>query len=204
MVQLIIFCFSLKRHPHEGPTSFSSRFRTQLDRLQNLIAQERELHRAKKQKTRKTSSHAGVDDNSSVGDSEPPDADVLPEVPAPSGSPDTSEHETAQEAAASSSDHDQRAATEPIRSKPPSSIGRDAGHLKRKQGSDGRGSFKADKDKSHRKMQQTLAWCVGARSFETKTYLSPEHLGPPLHEEVWIVPRTACIRDQGHQWLLSL
>ena len=24
--------------------------------------------------------------------------------------------------------------------------------------------------------------------FETKTHLSPEHLGPPLHEEVWIVP----------------
>ena len=150
------FLFSLKRHPHEGPTSFSSRFRTQLDRLQSLIAQERELHKAKKQKTRKTSSHAGADDNSSVADSEPPDADVPPKEPAPSGSPDTSEHETAQEAAASSSDHDQRAATEPIRSKPPSSIGRDAGHLKRKLGSDGRGSFKADKDKSHRKMQQML------------------------------------------------
>ena len=40
------FLFSLKRHPHEGPTSFSSRFRTQLDRLQSLIAQECELHKA--------------------------------------------------------------------------------------------------------------------------------------------------------------
>ena len=60
------FLFSLKRHPHEGPTSFSSRFRTQLDRLQSLIAQERELHKAKKQKTRKTPSHAGADDDSSA------------------------------------------------------------------------------------------------------------------------------------------
>ena len=42
------FLFSMKRKPHEGATSFSSRFRTQLDRAQSLIAQERELARSKR------------------------------------------------------------------------------------------------------------------------------------------------------------
>ena len=36
------FLFMLKRRPNEGATSFSSRFRTQLDRVQTLIAQERD------------------------------------------------------------------------------------------------------------------------------------------------------------------
>ena len=44
------FLFQLKRRNGEGATSFSSRFRTQLDRVQTLIAQERELARKKRRK----------------------------------------------------------------------------------------------------------------------------------------------------------
>ena len=46
------FLFSMKRRPGEGATSFSSRFRTQLDRVQTLIAQEREMHRTRKKPKR--------------------------------------------------------------------------------------------------------------------------------------------------------
>lgn len=46
------FLFSMKRRPGEGATSFSSRFRTQLDRVQTLIAQEREMHRTRKKPRR--------------------------------------------------------------------------------------------------------------------------------------------------------
>ena len=42
------FLFLLKRRPHEGATSFSSRFKTQLDRVQSPIAQERESTRKKR------------------------------------------------------------------------------------------------------------------------------------------------------------
>ena len=44
------FLFQLKRRHHEGATSFSSRFRTQLGRVQTLIAQEREVVRSKRRK----------------------------------------------------------------------------------------------------------------------------------------------------------
>ena len=44
------FLFQLKRCHHEGATSFSSRFRTQLDRVQTLIAQEREMVKSKRRK----------------------------------------------------------------------------------------------------------------------------------------------------------
>ena len=44
------FLFMLKRRPNEGATSFSSRFRTQLDRVQTLIAQERDATRKKRKR----------------------------------------------------------------------------------------------------------------------------------------------------------
>ena len=44
------FLFMLKRRPNEGATSFSSRFRTQLDRVQTLIAQERTTTKQKRRR----------------------------------------------------------------------------------------------------------------------------------------------------------
>ena len=44
------FLFMLKRRPNEGATSFSSRFRTKLDRVQTLIAQERDATRKKRKR----------------------------------------------------------------------------------------------------------------------------------------------------------
>ena len=42
------FLFGMKRKSGEGATSFSSRFRTQLSRVQSLIAQEREVTKLKR------------------------------------------------------------------------------------------------------------------------------------------------------------
>ena len=42
------FMFKLSRHPNEGATAFSSRFRTQLSRLETLIAQERDIAKEKR------------------------------------------------------------------------------------------------------------------------------------------------------------
>ena len=60
------FLFMLKRRPNEGATSFSSRFRTQLDRVQTLIAQERDATRKKrKRKHGKSSRPPSPDDEPS-------------------------------------------------------------------------------------------------------------------------------------------
>ena len=42
------FMFKLSRRPNEGATAFSSRFRTQLSRLETLIAQERDIAKEKR------------------------------------------------------------------------------------------------------------------------------------------------------------
>lgn len=44
------FLFHLKKRPHEGATAFSSRFRTQLARLEHLITQERAAAQVKRRK----------------------------------------------------------------------------------------------------------------------------------------------------------
>lgn len=69
------FLFHMKRKPGEGATSFSSRFRTQLDRVQTLIAQDRALHRERKSKRRspkkKAASQGAQSSGSSVAESSP-------------------------------------------------------------------------------------------------------------------------------------
>lgn len=91
------FLFSMKRRPGEGATSFSSRFRTQLDRVQTLIAQEREQTRSKKRrgkrKGRKPTADVPPGFSSSLEES---DGDAPSQTEAEAAQP--TENETAGEA----------------------------------------------------------------------------------------------------------
>lgn len=118
------FLFLLKRRPHEGATSFTSRFKTQLDRVQTLISQEREASRKKKKGGKSSSkgvnSEIGREDSSleeSEAPSEPPPEDT------PSGT-DTEPHVSGSPAAG------ERQPGEESGSKPPSSLGRQNGRVK--------------------------------------------------------------------------
>lgn len=51
------FLFHLKKRPHEGATAFSSRFRTQLARLEHLITQERAAAQVKRRKIQPDGKH---------------------------------------------------------------------------------------------------------------------------------------------------
>ena len=87
------FMFLLKKRNNEGATAFASRFKTQLSRVQSLIAQERETSRRKRRK--KVDEEANPLDDSSVEESgedgsrsETPDAAAAADTASvPSASP---------------------------------------------------------------------------------------------------------------------
>ncbi|CAJ1404879.1 unnamed protein product [Effrenium voratum] len=87
------FMFLLKKRNNEGATAFASRFKTQLSRVQSLIAQERETSRQKRRK--KVDEEANPLDDSSVEESgedgsrsETPDAAAAADTASvPSASP---------------------------------------------------------------------------------------------------------------------
>lgn len=141
------FLFLLKRRPHEGATSFTSRFKTQLDRVQTLISQEREASRKKKKGGKSSSkgvnSEIGREDSSleeSEAPSEPPPEDT------PSGT-DTEPHVSGSPAAG------ERQPGEESGSKPPSSLGRQS---KRKSETGSKGTHRADQVKAQQDMLRML------------------------------------------------
>ena len=141
------FLFLLKRRPYEGATSFTSRFKTQLDRVQTLISQEREASRKKKKGGKSSSkgvnSEIGREDSSleeSEAPSEPPPEDT------PSGT-DTEPHVSGSPAAG------ERQPGEESGSKPPSSLGRQS---KRKSETGSKGTHRADQIKAQQDMLRML------------------------------------------------
>ena len=158
------FLFLLKRRPNEGATSFSSRFRTQLDRVQSLIAQEREMTRKKRRKKTKKGSPV-PSQHEAASSLEETDQEVQehPEVPQEDSEPEEpfdlfgEQPDTGSEPARSDPRQPGRAATEPVRSRPPSTLGEDRGPPKKRAWkAASRGTFEQDHAQSQRKMQQML------------------------------------------------
>ena len=149
------FLFLLKRRPHEGATSFTSRFKTQLDRVQTLISQERDASRKKKKGGKSSSKGIGSEkgkDDSSLEDSDAPPTEPSPENTA-SGT-DTEQHAAGSPVAGGSqageggSQH-----AEGQGSKPPSSLG---GQSKRKSETGSKGTHRADQAKAQKDMLRML------------------------------------------------
>ena len=164
------FLFSMKRKPHEGATSFSSRFRTQLDRVQTLIAQEREMSRSKRKGKRGKRSRdlyqppeldSSLEESSEQpeepGSLRPPSASATEEEPAQAPQQATppaaaaaagAQHESTQEDVPSV--HTGRSQ----RSHPASSQGSKRKSERRSQLS--RGTAKADRERENQKMLEML------------------------------------------------
>ena len=143
------FLFLLKRRPHEGATSFTSRFKTQLDRVQTLISQEREASRKKKKGGKNSSKGVGSEtgnedrnDDSSLEDSIAPS-----ELPPEDTASDQEPHVSGSPMAGGS-----QAADGPG-SKPPSSLGRQS---KRKSESGSKGTHRGDQIKAQQDMLRML------------------------------------------------
>eukprot|EP00438_Fugacium_kawagutii_P012099 Skav209448 [mRNA] locus=scaffold2199:144696:152896:- [translate_table: standard] len=155
------FLFLLKRRAHEGATSFSSRFRTQLERMQNLIAQERELTRKRRRRSRSQPEAAAPIQEEAASSLEETDeeeaefdlfgpsvGEAEPEGTAEEGHGEEGHPEPP--ATAAGSPH-----TDRVGSRPPSSNKSERGS-KRRYETRSRGTFEQDHALSQRKMQQML------------------------------------------------
>eukprot|EP00438_Fugacium_kawagutii_P028282 Skav227626 [mRNA] locus=C9358797:125:8101:- [translate_table: standard] len=151
------FLFAMKRKPGEGATSFSSRFRTQLSRVQALIAQERELTRSKKRR-RKTQGPQPADYPSSLEESSGSSGESKKEDKPPSKSATEDEQggETQAEEGTEAAARDEAEvhSTHTGRSKQPSSVGskRKSEHASQRS----RGTLKADQEVANRRMLEML------------------------------------------------
>ena len=100
------FLFGMKRKSGEGATSFSSRFRTQLSRVQSLIAQEREMTKSKRRgkKGKRSREPNAVEPESSLEESAVSDVQRQAERPrSPSATGDETSAHAAEPARASAS-----------------------------------------------------------------------------------------------------
>lgn len=163
------FLFSMKRRPGEGATSFSSRFRTQLDRVQTLIAQEREMHRTRKKPKRGRKKRDATDadmpeqPSSSLEESDKSEDPKDPEHAEPATEEEAAPAgATASAAAAGQTTDEGEHSAQTGRSKPPSSAGskRERASLASK-GSRAsqlsRGTHKAaDQERDSRRMMEML------------------------------------------------
>ncbi len=188
------FLFALKRRPHEGATSFSSRFRTQLDRVQTLISQEREAARAKRQKRSgrkkkdETPSVRDVSVGSSLEESNGEDASDF-DLFGPGASKSATEEETGKEeiphrepSPAEQSTHTERVPTPSVGSK-----GSKGSKRKSEVGSQkSRGTEKADRELENRRMLEMLGSLEHGHLRPKPIF--PSHFGTSLHEKVWSEP----------------
>ena len=162
------FLFSMKRRPGEGATSFSSRFRTQLDRVQTLIAQEREMHRTRKKpkRGRKKRDATDVDmpeqPSSSLEESDKSEDPKDPEQAEPATEEEAAPAgATASAAAAGHSTDEAEHSAQTGRSKPPSSAGSKrerASHASKGSRASqlSRGTHKSDQERDNRRMMEML------------------------------------------------
>lgn len=170
------FLFGMKRKSGEGATSFSSRFRTQLSRVQSLIAQEREVtklkRRGKRGKRATKSTPSVVEHDSSLEESavsEVPRREDRPRSVSATGDESAAAPPAADPARASASaqpeaaretsdpDAEREQSVHSVRSQPPSSHGskRKSDHGSRVSRTS-RGTYKADKERQDRKMLEML------------------------------------------------
>ena len=108
------FMFKLSRRPNEGATAFSSRFRTQLSRLETLIAQERDIAKEKRDGRKRKhdfpgpaspvpsslaesseTEHAADEPADETDDAEPAQPEQPAETPAADGQPSQSSQPSA-------------------------------------------------------------------------------------------------------------
>ena len=169
------FLFQLKRRHHEGATSFSSRFRTQLGRVQTLIAQEREVVRSKRWKKEplKSTASSSLEETSededdgagSYGTARAPSRAPSGPLGSPSAEPvRASTAEAAGEPAAPSGTSQPDPATAPegsvdgdgAKSKASASIAGSRIGTKRRHETHSRGTFEEDHALGLRKMQHML------------------------------------------------
>ena len=165
------FMFKLSRRPNEGATAFSSRFRTQLSRLETLIAQERDIAKEKRDGRKRKhdlpgpashvpSSLAESSESETGGGDEPADEtdDAEP----------ATQPEQAAEASASDAQPSQPPAQPKTASRPPSRTShppsQQGSYKSVHSGSSGRkskrqlssGTWQADMEKQQLEMQQIL------------------------------------------------
>ena len=172
------FLFQLKRRHHEGATSFSSRFRTQLDRVQTLIAQEREMVRRKRRKKEplKSTASSSLEETSdedddgagSYGTARGPSGPVGSTTAEPARQQSAEAGESAASQSAAAPDPAATAATAPEGTRAPSTDGdgsksrASASHAgskvgsKRRHETHSRGTFEEDHAVGLRKMQHML------------------------------------------------
>ena len=150
------FLFMLKKRHGEGATAFASRFKTQLNRLETLISQERSLHSKKKKKTSTAQAAAPAQESSSS--LEDSDAPSVPSVPPATTEQAEGEDQTdAAAAEASENVAAERSPTGPAASMEGSarapSHGASSRGSKRHSTS---GTWKEDQAKAQREMQRLL------------------------------------------------
>ena len=162
------FLFAMKRRQGEGATSFSSRFRTQLDRVQTLIAQERASHRAKRRPRRgRKQAPVPVEPLSSLDDSEKSQMPE-PQPPEPEQGSAASHQETGDETGreeaprTSADDAADQHSVHTGRSQAPSAAGsktsskRERESVTSKKSQLSRGTHKSDRDRQNRRMLEML------------------------------------------------
>ena len=139
---IVEFLFLLKRRQNEGATSFSSRFKAQMDRVQTLIAQERDGRKKKRRKTKHANTAEQEDSpESSLEDSEHDGSDQARASPTSEAAAEERAFPEAREQAPADSEDDPR---------------RTSRSSKQSDKGSGYGTHKADLEKKQRVMQQLL------------------------------------------------
>ena len=214
------FLFQLKRRHHEGATSFSSRFRTQLDRVQTLIAQEREVVRSKRRKKEplKSTASSSLEETSededdgagSYGTARAPSRAPSGPLGSPSAEPvRASTAEAAGEPAAPSGTPQPDPATAPegsvdgdgAKSKASASIAGSSIGTKRRHETHSRGTFEEDHALGLRKMQHMLGTLEPGKLKPTP--ISPKCAWTFVRAQIWLVQRAESTDHPGHQWLFT-
>ncbi len=154
------FLFMLKKRNGEGATAFASRFKTQLNRLETLISQERSIH-SKKKKKKPLDPLAAGQAQASSSSLEESDAPSDPSVPP--GGPEQAEGEDQTDPAAAEAAEDVAAERSPTAPEAPAASvagsGRAPSHGASSRGSKRQhtsGTWKEDQAKSQREMQRIL------------------------------------------------
>ena len=208
------FLFQFKRRHHEGATSFSSRFRTQLDRVQTLIAQEREMVRRKRRKKEplKSTASSSLDETSdedddgagSYGTARGPSGPVGSTTAEPARQQSAEAGESAASQSAAAPDPAATSATAPEGTRAPSADGdgsksrASASHAgskvgsKRRHETHSRATFEEDHAFGLRKMQQfshrvclDICTCANMVCPVNKEHRSS---GPPMaHHVLWML-----------------
>ena len=159
------FLFLLRRRGGEGATAFASRFKTQLNRLETLIAQERDLTLRKKKKRRGKKGSKQAESEESDQQSSESDESLFTTRSGPNVSPppedetdvhgEESEQQQAEAAAASGAAHEPAASPASKAPTQPESV-KSSKASKASKKAFSTGTWKADQAKAQLHMQRVL------------------------------------------------